>query len=734
VLPPPFDIEVHASEMHSYLHAYWHILLARRWTILTTAFVVTTLVAILSFRMKPVYQATARLEVEAETPQIQSINDLYRQIPSDDAFLGTQIQVLQTDNLAWRTVEQLRLEENPDFAPPQQVKVHTIPGKPDVLRDWLIHSFRESLNVERVRDSRVVKVSFESTNPNVAVQAANALANNYIEYNFHRRYDATRQASGWMEQQLDELKAKVEKSQQALVDYERQNAIVDVNDRGDVSRQKLADLSKDLTAAQSDVAEKQSLYQLVQSNPAQVALLAQNELLQRLQEKYADIQAQYVDALGQYGPNFPKVVRLRAQVSEIQSLIDQERKRTVERVQHDYMAALGRQKLLEAAVAKDKVEVGKLDQLLIQHNILKRESDSNQQLYDSLLHRLKDATVSAGLRATNIHIVDPPLTPVVPVRPRKSLNIAIALLVGVILGVTLAFVQEGLDNSIKTAEDAERLIAVPTLAVIPLGGSSRKLAPAHSPGNGKLSPHGAMGLTVLRRPSSALAESFRTLRTSLLLSTAPRPPQCVLVTSAQAGEGKTCTVINLGTALAQRGDPVLVIDGDLRRPGITGALGLSNEKGLSSFLTGAHSLEEALRQVEAQPALWVLPAGPIAPNPADLLSSSTLESALQELRKRFKYVLFDSPPMLVVTDATILSTLVDGVILIVESGATSRGAVARTHRVLGSVGARVLGVVMNKVDLRHDGYYGYSYRHYYSHYREEDTDQVTQRPSITVSS
>ena len=272
-----------------------------------------------------------------------------------------------------------------------------------------------------------------------------------------------------MEQQLDELKAKVEKSQQAMVDYERQNVIVNIGDKQTVVEQRLAALSQDLTDAQNERMQKESLYDLVRSNESQAALIAQNELLQRLDEKYADLRDRYVDALAQYGPNFPKVVRLRDQVNEVQSIMERERKRVVARIRNDYMAALGRERLLSAAVAQEKVEVGKLSQLLIEHNILKREFDTNQQLYDSLLQHLKDATVSAGLRATNIHLVDSALIPTVPVRPRIMYNIAVGMLVGLVLGVTLAFVQESLDTSVKSAEDVERLIAAPALAVIPHG-------------------------------------------------------------------------------------------------------------------------------------------------------------------------------------------------------------------------------------------------------------------------
>ncbi len=710
------DLAADASDSYSYIRTYWLILLKRRWTILAVALVLATSVAIVSFKMQPVYEATARVEVEAETQQIQSLNDLYRSVPTDDAFLQTQVNVLKSENLAWRSIQQLGIAEKAGFAPVGGGGEHPSADSQTSAKNRLITEFKRHLRVELMRDSRMIEVTFESTDPQLAAGAANALVNNYSEYNFHQKYDATRQASGWMEQQLDELKAKVEKSQQAMVDYERQNVIVNIGEKQTVVEQRLAALSQDLTNAQSDRMQKESLYDLVRSNDAQVAVIAQNDLLARLDEKYADLRADYVDALAQYGPNFPKVVRLREQVNEVQSIMERERKRVVARIRNDYMAALGRERLLSAAVAKEKVEVGKLSQLLIQHNMLKREFDTNQQLYDSLLQHLKDATVSAGLRATNIHLVDAALIPSVPVRPRIKYNIAIGLMVGLVLGVTLAFLQESLDTSIKSAEEVERLIAAPALAVIPMARSSW----GRMGGNRSQPQNGSVGLIVLKQPTSSLAESYRTLRTAILLSSAPRPPQALLVTSAQPREGKTSTSLNLALGLAQRGVPVVIVDADLRRPGVSKALALSeNGAGLSSLLSGAHTLDEVLRPFEAVPNLWVLPAGPQPPNPADLLSSPSMENVLQELRQRFEHLVVDSAPLLLVTDATILSRLTDGVVLVVESGVTARRALVRAHKILESAGGRILGTVLNKWDARDEGYYGYYgsyYRGYYHSY------------------
>jgi capsular exopolysaccharide synthesis family protein len=717
---PVVNLELERTESYFYLRAYWHILFKRRWTVLTVAIVLTILVGIVSFRMQPAYEATARLAVEAEGPEIQSFYDLYHMTNTDDAFLQTQVNILQSDNLAWQTIRQTDLGEHAEFS---SVVRPDEPGHDlNVEQNRLIRAFRNHLRVALMRNSHMIEVTFESTDPKLAAGVANALVGNYIEYSFHTKYDATRQASGWMEQQLDELKAKVEKSQQALVDYERQNAIVNVGDKQNVVEQRLADLSKDLTGAQSDRLQKQALDELVSANESQVALLAQSELLEKLEERAAELKTQYADAQEQYGPNFPKVVRLRDQVAEIQSLIDKERTRMMGRIHHDYRAAKAREELLTAAVAAEKLEVGKLSQLLIQHNILQREFDTNQQLYDKLLQRLKDATVSAGLHATNIHAVDRALVPSVPVRPKKLLNLGIAMLVGMILGITLAFVEEGLDNSIKNAEDIERLIGTPTLAIVPSANLSRSPSGWLKNRRRRRSTHdGAVALAVLKQSSSALTESYRALRTAILLSTAPRPPQALLVTSSQPNEGKTCTTVNLAMALAQRGGRVLIIDGDMRKPGVARHLDLDNGMGLSSLLTGAHGVDEALRNFGLVPNLWVLPAGPAPPNPAELLSSPTMEEVMRGLRLHFDHLVVDSPPSLMVTDATLLSNLVDGVILVVESDVTVRGALVRAQRVLESAGGKILGAVLNKVDLQRDGYYYYGCqygRYYHSYYAE----------------
>ena len=722
------DVRAVDGDTIASLHAYLDILFRRRWEVLTVVLVVLTIVTIYSFKMKPVYKATARLEIDSETPQIQSLKDLSDRMPIDDTFLQTQVKVLQSDNLAWQTIEQLGLAQNTAFAPGAASR-NGKEADSRITRGRLMQSFSGNVDVNLVRNTQMMEVSFESTDPDLAARVANTLVNNYIEYDFHKKYDATRQASGWMEQQLDELKAKVEKSQSALVDYERSNSIVNVNDKQNVVEQRLSDLSRDLSNAQSDRQQKESLYEMVKANPDQVALLAQNGLLQTLEQKTADLQGQYIDALGQYGSNFPKVIRLRDQVNAIQSLIDRERKHTIERIQNDYQAAVGREKLVAVSVAQQKGEVGKLNQLLIQHNMLQRDFETNQQLYQSLLQRLKDATVSAGLTATNIHLVDPAVPPAGPIRPKKRLNLAIGFMVGLLLGISLALGLEGLEHSsIKTAEDVEKLLPVTCLALIPLGGTQppRYGLGLAKRGSEQTTPSGRIALSVLKDPTSPAAESYRALRSAILFSTAPQPPQSVLVTSAQPNEGKTSTSINLAAVLAQNGARVVIIDADMRNPGIAKILGVTNKKGLSGVLTGAYGLEEAIGRVGSAGDFWILPTGPRPPNPAELLSSSRMETLMGELRQRFDHVVIDSPPVLLVTDSTILSTLVDGVVLVAESGMTTPAALVRAHRTLVTAGGRVLGVVVNKMDIRKSGYYyGYHTKYYGAYYGSSEKEHAS---------
>lgn len=678
------------------LAAYWYVLLRRRWTIFAAAAVLTAIVAVASFLMTPIYEATARLEIEAETPllQSQSSSDVYQKADADDVFLQTQIQVIESENLAWQTIQQLKLAHHLDGLPD-----NTAGGREgDARKVKLIAAFRSRVKVEQVPRTRMLSVSFQDPDPQVAALVATTLANGYLEYNFQQKDEAIRR-SGWMEQQMETLKANVQKSQQAVVNYEQQNQIVFAGDKQNVLEQMLADQSRDLTTAKSDRIQKESLYSQVLANRTHMASLVHDELLERLEEKAADLKQQYTQTVAQYGPNFPNAKRLQLQIDASQAQVQREQDRIINRMSSDYKAAGERERLAANGVAQQKEDVGRLNQLLVQDNMLRHEFETNQQLYESLLQRLKDATVSAALRSTNIHLVDNALPPSFPVRPRKLRNIVAALWVGLIVGVIVAFAQEAMDSSIKTAEDAEELMLTPALAVIPFErGSWFKARSVEA---------NQLALTLTKHPNSALSEAFRALGTAV--SVPSRPVKTLLITSSQNGEGKTTTALNLAQALAQRRVPVLLIDCDLRKSGVAKAIGIGNPKGLTEVLSGELDIPDVL--VALEPNLWALPAGSVLPDPVALLASREMEIVLERVAARFTFVIIDSPPVLAVTDAAILAGLVDGVLLVAASGTTPRGGLIRTRRILEASGARILGMAVNKLDTRRPGY-GYSYSKY----------------------
>jgi capsular exopolysaccharide synthesis family protein len=499
-----------------------------------------------------------------------------------------------------------------------------------------------------------------------------------------------------------------------------------------------------LTEAQSERMKKESLYQFAKSgNLDAVPQVQNNAALADLMKKRSDASSQYADALSQYGPNFPKVQRLQAQLKEFDQSIEKEKKNILDVLESDYREARQRETLLTQALDQQKAETNQMAGKLVEYNILKREAEANKTLYEGLMTKLKETAISQGLRSSNIRVVDPAMIPSTPARPAKARNLALGFLVGLVGGIGLALLREYLDNTVKTPDDIETLARLPSLAIVPQFSSSN----GHARKRGLLQGPAANGhenrieLAAQHLPKSQMSESFRALRTSILLSRADHPPQVILVTSALPREGKTTAAANLAVTLAQLGDSTVIVDCDLRKPGIGRLLNLVGGKyaGLSSYLAGVSSLDLVCVPHPTIPNLVAIPTGPIPPNPADLLSSYKLADGIAELRSKFKFIVIDSPPVMAATDAVILSVQADGVLLVVRSGETPKAAFTRTRDLLNSVNCRILGVVLNAVDASAPDYY-YSYRYYPYSYgygskeaaeaaHEEDSEAVTERVS-----
>ncbi len=736
---PSFEL----SPREPHLYDYLLILRKHQWLILSFMLAVVTIVAIATFRMQPVYQATARVEIDRENANILPFpgTDSYDYMMDLENYIETQSKILTSETLALQTIRNNNLSSRPEFASPNGPSEAIASGSlANQKRPPELAGFLGSLSVKRVPSSRLMDVSFESTDPQLAARIVNAHIASYIEQNFRSKYEATTQASTWLADQLGELKIRVQRSEDARIAYERQNQIWTLDDKQNITTQRLSDVNKQLTEAQSERMRKESLYQFAKSgNLDAVPEVQGNSALADLLRKRADATSQYNDAVSQYGPNFPKVQRLQAQLKEFDQSIEKEKQKILDVLESDYQEARQRETLLTQALDQQKAETNQMSGKLVEYNILKREAEANKSLYEGLMTKLKETAISQGLRSSNIRIVDPAMIPSAPVRPAKTRNVALAFLVGLVGGIGLALMREYLDNTVKTPDDVETLSRLPSLAVVP------QFAAAN--GNGKrpglLQSFASNGhdkrieLVAQHLPKSQMSEAFRALRTSILLSQADHPPQVILVTSALPREGKTTAAANLAVTLAQLGDKTVLVDADLRKPGVGRLLNLAGGKyaGLSSYLAGVSSLDLVSIPHPAIPNLVAIPTGPLPPNPADLLSSHKLADAIAELRTKFKFIVIDSPPVMAATDAVILSVQADGVLLVVRSGETPKEAFTRTRELLSSVKCRILGVVLNAVDSGAPDYY-YSYRYYpysYGYGPQESADVPHQEDSEAIA-
>ena len=721
VVPAPSFLPWDQAPREPHLLDYLMILRKQQWLILFFFLTVVTIVTISTFRMQPVYEATARIEIDRENNNILPFQgtDSYDIYMDMQAYIETQSKILQSETLALQTIRSIGLAENQEFGGGKTSALPT--SVANQRRPKALGAFMGRLTVRHVPESRLLDVKFEANDPLLAARVVNSHIENFVEQNLRSRYEATTAASNFLASQLNELKIKVEKAEDARIAYERQNQIWTIDEKQNITTQKLSDINKELTSAQSDRVSKEAIYQSIRIGTVEsVPAYRDNPVLSEVQRKQAELKGLLAEALTQYGPNFPKVQRLQAQLKDIDDIIIREKVNIVNRIEAEYHAARQRELLLTQELDKQKVESNSMAEKFVQYNIIKREAEANKQLYEGLLQKLKEAGISAGLRSSNIRLVDPAMIPSAPSRPQKARNIALAALVGLVGGIGLALLREYMDNTVKNPDDIERLTRLPSLAVVPafLTENGRGRVPKLLKGFQPATPvEGRVELISHNLPQSQVSEAFRALRTSLLLSQAEHPPQVILLTSALPREGKTTAAVNLAVTLAQLGDRTLLIDADLRKPGVGRALSMTDSKyaGLSSYLAGVSSLDLITVPHPAITNLAAIPTGPVPPNPADLLSSRRLSEAISQLRQQYKFIVIDSPPIMAATDAVILSVLVDGVLLVVRSGETPKEAFTRARDLLNSVKARLLGVVLNAVDSTSPEYY-YSYRYYPYHY------------------
>ncbi|HEV2397042.1 MAG TPA: polysaccharide biosynthesis tyrosine autokinase [Candidatus Sulfotelmatobacter sp.] len=720
---------------------YLRILIKRKWIVVACLITIFSVVAIASLKTTPVYEAGGTIAINKPDTTLNFQNSTTFSLDYfDPTELDTEVKILQSDLLAMQVIRELNLDRRTEIsgqAPPppsSSLDLSPDPLQTDPARaSAMIGGFKGNLRVTLSPNTRIIEVHYRSPDPQMAANVVNTLMQTYVENNFKARFESTMQASDWLSKQLVDLQMKVETSQEKLVRYQKEHEILGTDEKQNITMEKLDELNKELTSAESERMDKEALYRLVESgDPDAIASSASSieeqagaqsssSLLGTLRAKQADLKIQAADLNTQFGPSYPKLTQLNNQLKEIDTQIQAEMKKIVGKIRGQYTAALQRENMLRAALDQQKQEANKLNESAIEYTLLKRDVDTNRQLYEGLLQKLKEAGVSAGLKSNNFRIIDSARPPTGPIEPNIPRNLLFAAVLGLATGVGLAFLLEGIDNTVRTTEQAQLISGVASLGMIPLGSKSAREGP--NPKRLVLATSKeAVELVTQVRPQSQMAESYRALRTSLLLSNLGAPPKVIMVTSALPQEGKTTTSINTAVVLAQKGVRVLLIDADLRRPSIHKTLGMGPHSGLSNVLTGSTTVEQAVTHTPILPNLFVLPAGTPPPNPAELLASVNMRDLLNKLRDEYDHIVIDTPPSLSVTDAVVLSPRADAVVLVIRSGQTTKQALRRSRDVLMQVNAKVIGVLLNAVDLSSpDYYYYYEYQGKYARYYREDS-------------
>jgi succinoglycan biosynthesis transport protein ExoP len=720
--PAPFErypAEKPAALMDLSLRDYWRVIHARRRTAGVICALAAAAAMLFNCFQAPVYRSTVTVQIDREQPHTARLEDTLAQPLEQPDYIETQYKILKSRTLAKAVIDKLDLAARPEYRRRWLRPELEPPRLGAELNPAVVNRFLEAVTVTPGKGTRLVEVAVDSVEPAIAARAANTLAEIYIEQNLAAKWDATQRASGWLTEQLTELKAKLERSESDVLDYAMRHSIIFVEEQKNITTEKLQQLEAELTRAEAERMARQSAYLLTQDASGNTAGNLNSEVYRELSLRLAEARREYAQILVTFAPGYPKAQRGRIQIEELEQALEDERTRIRQGVREDYLAAVEREKLLRSAVLKQTRSVNVLGDDIIQYNILKREAESNRQLYEGLLQRLKEAGVSAGLRASNIRVLDPAEAPLRPHRPKKLQNVALALAAGLMLAAVAAFVSEHLSTVVRTPEEAERLTGLSLLAVVPRARSrlgAEDPRPARQASRNGASAGGAReagpGASPWE-PGKDLTEAYRTLRSSVLLGWEDSMRR-LLVTSPQPQDGKTTISLHLAWSLAQLGRRVLLIDADMRKPSCARLLGVCGQYGLGDYLAGQVEIEAVVQPTLVE-NLWLIPAGRARGEASDLLYSPRLAALLGDAGARWDHVVIDSPPSLALSDARTISRLVEGLILVV-SDQTERASLKRTKQAFDDAGVRCLGFVMNRVDLddldyghyREYGYYNYT--------------------------
>ncbi|HWY67670.1 MAG TPA: polysaccharide biosynthesis tyrosine autokinase [Terriglobales bacterium] len=672
--------------------------------IITACLALTLSVSFLyALRQPRLYRATANIAIDRDSNTSIPLNKSFASALGDtddySVSLETQIRILESRSLALGVVRKLGLDHNAEFMRDANREFPSLRDASD-SETTAVEALRFGLSVKPIKNTRVVELSFTGRDRTLNAMIVNTLVDAFIDDNIRSRYESANRAAKFLSAQLSELRTKVEESQQKLVAYEREHNIVMVDETQNVVTAKLDDLNKQVTAAEEDRMEKEAAYQAIAAGSLdRLPAGKSGEALENLYVREADLKNEYAQATTTYGPNHPKVLELTNRIRAMDASIQTELKRLRDRADLEYQVSMRREQKLRSAFETQKAEANRLKESTIQYGLLKRESDANRQLYDNLEERMKEAGVAAGLRSSNIRLIDPAQPKGLPVSPNLARAGYVGLFIAFLLSAAAIGLREGMNRALRDPAEVESFTAMPSLAIIP----------QHHPTARLLSSHvdNATQVVCLTEPRSATAEAYRALGTSILLASPEL--KTLLVSSPLPGEGKTMTAANAAVVIAQQGKRVLLVDADLRKPGLHREFGIANTSGLAEVLSDAVDEEGAIQQLERIANLSIIPAGSSQSMTAEMLGSAKMRELMQSWRAGYDYVILDTPPMLAVTDAVRLSSQADSVLVVIRSGQTSHDALARSCDLLNQASTPVLGIVVNGVSSRSAGSYYYGY-------------------------
>lgn len=657
------------------------ILFKHKRVLLAVALAVFVIGTIYTMWLPRIYSSRVNLQIEPEQ-NLLGYKEAHAVATPDVTYLRTQAQVLKSEVLAVRVVQRLQLVKDP-------ARTTSVTG-------W----FRSRVVVQPVEGTQILSVSFRSEDPAFAAQAINTLADEYVNYGFDSRRETTTRARNYVEAELEKAEARLHGSEQRLVDYGRAHNILLPTADNNVINQKLVDLNTELTKVDTEILANQ--YRALGSTTVEnFPESLKSPVMIALDARRSDLEQKLARANLLYGPKWPELDTTTKELDEVRKQLAAEKQRILGQAGTSYQIASVHRSRLMRAIADQNRLADQLTQDSIQYNLLKREVETDRQMHEGLLQRLKEMEASVGLKALNIHVIDRGEVPTLPTLPNVPLNLAFALTLGLMCGAGAAYGREFFDRSVKTPEDVGRQLQVPFLGAVPT--FQREWQEATG---GHLLPVDSLERLLSSESAAVYWESYRGVRTSILFSSPQHRPQTLLVTSALPGEGKSTTAINLAISLAQTGARTLLIELDMRKPKFADMFNVSRKSGMSRYLSGNSRLSAEMCPTLV-PNLCLVPAGPVPPNPPELIGSQRMRSGLELVRRHFEFVVIDGPPVLAVSDAAIIATQVDGVVLVVSSK-TPSGTAVKARNVLNGVSARILGAVINNVKLDASEHYFYS--------------------------